>query len=204
MGVAPDPNRVHLGLVDGRDVLLGDQLLEPHLAVPEIEGVEPLLRLALAAGDGVERLFHGGGELVVDQVPEVALEQLHLGERGPRGDERVSLLPHVVALVHDRVEDARVRRRTADAAILELLHEAGFRVARGRLGAVARRPKLTARHWVALFERRQDGLPVLELRVGVVGTLDVCTEVAGELDRAAGRQHPTWTVHGGPKYYYRT
>ena len=81
-----------------REVLLGDELAKPGCAVAEVEGVEPLLGFALAARDRVERLFHRRGELVVDEVREVALEQLHLRERGPRRHERVALLPHVVAL----------------------------------------------------------------------------------------------------------
>ena len=43
------------------------------------------------------------------------------------------------------------------------------------------------REHVALGERRQQRLAVVELGVGVVGALDVGPEVAGERDRAARR-----------------
>ena len=134
----PDVHRVDLGLVDLREVLLGHEVAQADLAVAEVEGVEPLLGFALAARDRVERLLHRRGELVVDEVGEVALEQLHLGERGPRGDERAALLEHVVA-AEDGLDHRRVRRRASDAAVLELLHQARLGVARRRLGGVTRR-----------------------------------------------------------------
>ena len=120
-----------------RELLVGDELAQPGRAVPEVEGVQPLLGFALAARDDVERLFHRRGEAVVDEVAEVPLEQVRDRERGPRGHERGALAPHVAARL-DRLDHRRVRRRAADAALLELLHEARLGVARGRLGLVRR------------------------------------------------------------------
>ena len=134
-GVDTHVHRVDLGLVDLGDVLLGDQIAQTHLAVAEVEGVQPLFGFTLAARDRVERFFHHRGELVVDEVAEVALEQLHLGEGRPRGNERASLLEDVVA-PEDRLDDRRVRRRATDAAFLELLDQAGLGVARRRLRRV--------------------------------------------------------------------
>src|SRR5262249_56900859 len=93
--VLPDLDRVALARIDLGEVLLADELLEAPLAVPEIEVAQPVLRLALAVGDEVELLLHRGGEVVVDEVREVALHQLGLGERRPRRPERGALLPHV-------------------------------------------------------------------------------------------------------------
>ena len=64
-------------------MLLADELLERALAVPEVEVVQPVLGVAFAVGDEVERLFHRGGEVVVHEVREVPLHELELGERGP-------------------------------------------------------------------------------------------------------------------------
>ncbi len=63
-------------------------------------------------------------------------EQVRHRERGPRGNERGPLAPHVAARL-DRLDHRRVRRRTPDAALFEFLHEARFGVARGRLRLVA-------------------------------------------------------------------
>ena len=194
--VAADVHRVHFGLVDRREMVLGNELAEPDRAVSEVEGVQPLLRLALAERDRVERLLHGGRELVVDEVREVTLEELHLRERGPRRHERGALLPHVVALVDDGVDDARVRGRAPDAALFQLLHETGFGVPRRRLGGVTRCAQLSAVDAVVHLERRQDRFSILELRVGVVGALDVRAEVTGEFDRASRRLEHRFLTRG--------
>src|ERR687888_533365 len=87
-------------------------------------------------GDAIEVVLHTGRELVVDEVAEVRLEQAHDRERDERRDERRPLLEDVAA-VEDRAEDRRVRRRPADAEILERLHERRLGVARRRACRVA-------------------------------------------------------------------
>ena len=126
---------------------------KPGLAVAEVERVEPLLGFALAARDGVERLFHRGGEVVVDEVREVTFEQLHLRERLPRGDERGALLEHVVA-GEDRLDHRHVGGRSTDAALFELLHQRRFGEARRRLRGVTGGTQLRAAHGLPLLERR--------------------------------------------------
>ena len=84
-------------------------------------------------------------------------EQVRDRERGPRGHERGALAPHVAARL-DRLDHRRVRRRPADAALLELLHEARLGVARRRLRLVADRRELGARDRVAFGDRRAGAL----------------------------------------------
>src|SRR5207253_630183 len=91
-----------------------------------------------AVADLVELLLHAGGELVVDEVVEVAVEELHDREGREGRDQRGALLEAVVAR-EDRLDDRRVRARAADPAGLELPDETGLRQPRGRLRLVARR-----------------------------------------------------------------
>ena len=164
-----------------------DELAQPRLTVAEVEAVEPLLGFALAARDGVERLFHRGGEVVVDEVREVTFEQLHLRERLPRGNERGALLEHVVA-GEDRLDHRHVGRRATDAALLELLHQRRLGEARRRLRGVTRGTQFRARApSAAPASGGSKRLAVFELGLGVVGTFDVGAQVPGELDGAAAR-----------------
>ena len=80
------------------------------------------MRASSPDGDLVEVVLHPRRELVVDELREVLLEQLDDGEGEELRHERLALLAHVAA-VEDRPHDRRVRRRTADAALLERLHE---------------------------------------------------------------------------------
>ncbi len=50
----------------------------------EVEVRQPRRAGGLAVGDAVEVFFHLGGEVVVDEVAEMALEQLDHGEREER------------------------------------------------------------------------------------------------------------------------
>ena len=54
---------------------------------PEVEGPEPGAAVEPAVGDGVEIVLHARRELEVDQLREVALEQLHYRERGEGRDQ---------------------------------------------------------------------------------------------------------------------
>ena len=110
----------------------------------------------------------------------MAFEQVHDREREEGRDERGALLEHVSA-IDDGREDRRVRRRAADAAILERLDERRLRVPRRR----ARR--------VALGLEREEGdlLPVGQLRKAsllvVLGGLVPARLVGGE--KAAEGEH---------------
>ena len=52
------------------------------------EGLEALIAVRVAAGDGVELLLHLGGEGVVDELAEVLLQQADDRKRDERRDER--------------------------------------------------------------------------------------------------------------------
>ena len=55
--------------------------------VPEVKAREPRLEVLFALGDFVELAFHLGGELIIHQVREVVLEQVHHGKRAKRRHE---------------------------------------------------------------------------------------------------------------------
>ena len=140
----------------------------PRLAVAvgaEVEPAQPRHPAGLAAGDLVERLLHPGGELVVDQVGEVPLQQVDDGEGEERGHQRGALLEHVAA-VQDRADDRGVGRRPADLPVFQLLDQRRLGVAGRRPGRVLGRGQLRRGQRVALGQRRQPALPVVP--VGVV------------------------------------
>ena len=93
--------RLPLGLADehaadvaGLDLvgLARDQVLQPLLILAKIEVREVLEGIELAAADGVELVFHLGGELVVDQVRQMRFEQLRNGEGRPGRHQHVAAL----------------------------------------------------------------------------------------------------------------
>ena len=156
----------------------------------EVEVLQPVGAVLLAAGDPVEALLHLRREVVVHVVGEVLLEQAHHGERGPRGDERGA--PHAdVAAVHDRGDGRRVGRGPADAELVEDLHEGRLGVARRRRGAVPVRLDLGGVQAVALRHAREPLVAVLGavlVRGGVlVPALLVGGQEAAERDDGAGR-----------------
>src|SRR5215207_8304930 len=81
--VLADLDGVDLARVDLGEVLLAHELLEAALPVAVVEVVQPVLGLALTSRDPVELFFHRRGEVVVDEVREVPLHELELGERRP-------------------------------------------------------------------------------------------------------------------------
>ena len=152
LGDVAERERVDLGGVDLVEVLLdealeaeqgvvadpglgGDRLGVTVAGVAEVEALEPLVLRPVAAGDRVEVLVDRGREVVVDQVVEVLLEQPDDGERGPRGDERLPLLPDVAAVL-DGLDDRRPGGRAADAELLEPLDQRCLRVPSRRGGGV--------------------------------------------------------------------
>src|SRR5699024_7108814 len=88
----------------------------------EVEVVQPVGAVGLAARNAVEVLFEGRGEVVVDERAEVALEQPDHAEREPRRHEGLTALAHIAA-VEDHTDDAREGRRTSAPPLLESLDE---------------------------------------------------------------------------------
>ena len=126
----------------------------------EVEALQPLDALLVAVGDTVEVVLHPRREVVVDELPEMLLEECHDGEREERRHERRAALEDVAA-VEDRPDDRGVRRRPADAALLERAHERRLGVARRRRRRVPLRVELLRVDRVALLQRRQEPLLVV-------------------------------------------
>ena len=99
--------------------------MQPGELARRITAVEPVEHpdaVDLARGDGVEDLLEARGEVVVDEVGEVLLHEPDDGEREEGRHERRPALADVPA-VDDRAHDRGVGRGSADAALLECLHE---------------------------------------------------------------------------------
>lgn len=154
-------------------------------ALAEVEPLQPRHGLGLTAGDAVEVVLHLGGEVVVDEPPEVLFQEVDHGEGQEGRDECGALLEHIAA-VEDRADDRGVRRRAADLALFELLDQRRLGVAGRGLGGVPVDRDLLGGQRVALADLGQAALAVVQLGVRVVGALDVGLQEAVEGDRLAG------------------
>ena len=156
------------------------------VGVAEVELAQPRLEVLIALGDLVEFVLHGGRELVVDEVGEVVLEEVHDGEGAKGRHEGLALLPDVAAPV-DRLHHRRVGRRTSDAEVLELLDQRRLGVAVRRLRVVAL--GLGARHRddLALGRVAARCAPGRPARPRGRRSLDVGPPKSRELDAQSGR-----------------
>ena len=152
--------------------------------IAEVELLEVGNRVLGAERDGVEVVLHARGEVEVDQIGEVLLQQLHHRERGEGRHQRVALLDHVLALL-DGLDDRGVGRRPADAAGLELLDQRRLGVARRRLRGVVARLEAPRLELVVARDARQQHLLLRELALGVVRAFGVGAQETGELDGLA-------------------
>nr|CRL79195.1 hypothetical protein CPGR_05191 [Mycolicibacterium malmesburyense] len=175
-----------------------DRVIDPVIAA-EVEVVEPVGPSFVARGDLVEFVLHRRGEPVVDEATEMLFEQPDHGERHPRRHQRAAAL-HDVAAVLDRLDDRGVRRRPADAEVLERLDQRRLGVAGGRGRVVPVGGELLGVHALALLQVRQPALGVVCLAAGLlVDALDVGLQKAGEGDRAAaGVEHDLLARTRGP------
>ncbi len=175
--------RAHAAGVDVGQV--ADELLEPLLALrAEVEPGQPRHPLGVALGDVVERVLHLGREVVVDELGEVLLQQRHHREGGERRDQRGALLEQVAA-VEVGADHRHVGRRTADLAVFQLLDQRRLGVAGRRAGGVLGGGEVHRVQRVGLGQRRQAALVVVQLRVRVVGALDVGLQEPVEADDLA-------------------
>src|SRR5690606_21585372 len=71
--------------------------------VAEIEAAQPLDPALLAGGDLVQAVLHGRGEVIVDEVSEVLLEEARDGEREPGRHESAAAGAHIPAVL-DRAD----------------------------------------------------------------------------------------------------
>ena len=173
--------RAHRARVDLVHLAL-EELLEPGVAVSEIEAPQVLDVAELPAADGVQLVLHPGRELVIDQPRQVPLQKPHDRDRHPRRHQRVPLLEHVLALL-DRLQDRGVRAGPADAELLEGLDERRLGVARRGLGRVALHLEGETLERLTLADRRQERLLIRQLGVGIVASFDVRAQIPGEVDR---------------------
>src|SRR5262249_9112054 len=146
--------------------------------------------LLAALFDCVKLVLHAGGELDVQYVGEGADEEIgdQKTETG-RPQPLALVLVHVLAL-QDRAHDRGLRRRPADAFLLELLDERRLRVARRRLGEVLLRYQLEELQHVALVELWQGSalaLFVLAWTGAVVAPFCVDADEAVEAHHLTGR-----------------
>ena len=183
----------------------GRRLVLVGLSVAKVKTVEPVRAIFRAGGNRVQLIFHGRGEVIIHQLGEVFLQEAHHGEGYPRGNQGVAARDHVAAVL-DGLDDGGIRRRAPDAQVFHLFHQAGFGIARRRVGGVAFCRDLFGLQIAALLQVRQAVLALLaRILVGAV-SLQETREGNGaagcrELDiigaiirgRGAGDRH----LHGG-------
>ena len=163
--------------------------LEALLAL--VETLEVGKPLHLAGGDLIEGVLHPGGEARIHQVGEVVLQQGGHREGREAGGEGV-VLEGGVAPVHDRADDAGVGGGTADAFLLQHLHQGGLAVAGRGLGLVTEGLHPPAGGAVAHRQGRQQHFLAFQRRIGIIAALHVGAEEAGEVDPlAAGAEGAT-------------
>ena len=138
--------------------------------------------------DRVQYILHRRGEIVINQRTEVLLEEPDDGERHPRRHQRITTRIHVAAIL-DRLNNRRIRRRTTNAQVLHLLHQARLSVASRRSGRVAISLDVRSSQALPLSQDRQPLFRVVGYiaAVGSAGYLHVGLQEAGEGDGAARR-----------------
>ncbi len=151
--------------------------------LPEV--AEELLPVQLAVRHQVQLLFQRGGEVVLHVAAEELLEE--------RGDQAALVLGNEALLVHADIfavaqhgQHRGVGRRPADAQLFHLLDQAGFRIARGRLGEVLVGAGVQHLGGRAFFDHRQAGAVLVAL---VVAAFLVDGQIAWEQDDLAGGAH---------------
>ncbi len=118
----------HLGDAQLADLAHGGLEVLPEVA-------QQLLVVEVAGRDLVELLFQGGGEIVLHVAAEELLEEG--GDQAALVVRDEPVLVHVdVGAVAQHGQDRGVGGGAADAELLHLLDQAGFRIARRRLGEV--------------------------------------------------------------------
>ena len=154
-----------------------------------------------AARDRIQLVFHRGGEAVLDVAVEVLREEAvdDLADVGRHEAPAVHF--HVLAVL-ERRDDRGIGRGTADAVLLERLHERGLAVARRRLGEVLQGGERGEAHGVALVHRRQHVIGIVHL--GVIAAFLVDGHVAGLHERRAiGAQQVTLRPIGARQHVDR-
>ena len=120
-----DPAGVDALEVDSDELLqpagAGDRVRDAVLAA-EVKIVQPVRALLMTVGDLVKFVLQCRGEVVVDQSPEMLLEQPGHSESHPRRDQCGALLIDVATILNG-LDDRGIRRRAADPEILQCLDQ---------------------------------------------------------------------------------
>ena len=151
-----------------------------RLGKAAVEFAQHVLPGRLPLFNGVERLFHAGGELRVHDVGEFILHQPGDDLAQRRRAQIFALLEHILA-VQDRRDRGSVGGRAADAVLLHRADQRRVCIAQRRLSEVLLLGKALQHHGLALLQLRQ--LEDLLLLVLVVRLL-IDGRVAGELQAA--------------------
>src|SRR5262249_53580826 len=133
-GVLTQRDSANVSGIDDLGILI-ELRAKTLLPVPEIKTFEIWDRLRFSARDRVELVFHLRGEIHVHQLGEESLEQVHHREGNKAGHQSRAALPGVIPAL-DRIENAGIGAGAADAARFQLLDQARFGEARGRLRAM--------------------------------------------------------------------
>src|SRR5437870_1557569 len=138
--------------------------------------------LHLAARHAVQIELHPRREAEVDDVREVLGEEVHDREADVPGHEPALLAPHVVT-IDERRDRRRVRRRAADAMLLERLHQRRLVEPRRRLREVLRSVQAEQLQLLALDDLREWG----HFLLGFVSSLLIDPKESVERDAPAVR-----------------
>src|SRR6185503_14484345 len=173
-------------------VRLGDERAGVDLVEPSrerrVEVLENLLPAEVTLFDLVELLFHLRREIHVEDVRELFDHHLLDALTKLRREEAALIELDVVPVAQHR-DDRRVRRRTADAEPLELLHEARLGETRRRLREVLARRDALARHFLADVDDRQRLFVLERLALALLACLTIERQEALELhDRPGGAE----------------
>src|SRR5690606_31577176 len=107
-----DASRVQFASVDLTKVVY--DLAQPNSRIrPVVEVTQPLDAVLLATGDCVQIAFHGGGEVVINELGKVLLKQPNHTKRHPSRHKRLATLGRITAIKHG-VDDARKSRGASD------------------------------------------------------------------------------------------
>ena len=177
--------------VEGVENLRDAQVLDLVGLLGEVgpELAQNVLPAQLAGRDLIELLLEKGGEVIFDELGEEALEEGGDDATAVLGDQRPFFEANVVPVLQYR-DGRRIGRRAADAELFHLLDEAGFAVARRRLGEMLFDQRFVKLGGVADGERRQF-LAVLVVFIAIGGRLDAVERQKAREghNRADGAKH---------------
>ena len=149
------------------------------------EGLQHSLPRRPPAGHVIQLVLHSGGEVIGDIAFEEPFQKRGQQTAGFLGEEPVLLGPHIVAVLQ-YLQRGRVGRRAANAQFFQPLDQAGFGIARRRLGEMLRSIDALLRRSIARTERGQHCAILVIPIARLVAALLVNREETGELHDLPG------------------